>query len=68
METTYIYQELTQEEQFLYNQLREQSELSLVPNLSLQFLIKRGFKTKEEILGLLIKALRVYITHICYKI
>lgn len=52
MEANWNYPTFTPKEQEIYQQLRGLPELSLVPNLSLQFLVRKGYHTPEQINGL----------------
>lgn len=52
MEANWNYPTFTEEEKEIYESLRGLPELSLIPNLSLQFLVRKGFKTVEQVSSL----------------
>ena len=58
MEANWNYPTFTEEEGEIYKELRGLPELSLIPNLSLQFLIKKGFQTPEAIRSLFGKSFK----------
>lgn len=52
MEANWNYPVFTDEEKEIYQTLRALPDLSLIPDLSLQFLIRKGFRTPEAITNL----------------